>query len=45
MGVVLNNALDVLQLVSEKFTSGNEIPVERITLTRKEVEKFLETLV
>jgi hypothetical protein len=28
-----------LKLIKEKFTSGNDIPVERITITRKEYDE------
>lgn len=32
---------DLLKLISEKFTSGNSIEVERITITRAEYEQEL----
>jgi hypothetical protein len=32
---------DLLKLISEKFTSGNSVEVERITITRAEYEEAL----
>lgn len=29
------------ELIRLKFTSGNSVPVDRITITRKEYEQFL----
>lgn len=37
----LKNIIDLTELIMDKFQSGNDIKVERITLTRKEVEEFL----
>lgn len=34
--------IGLLNLVKEKFTSGNDIPVERITITRQELQNFLD---
>ena len=41
-----DSSVDIVKLaefcsyIEEKFSSGNNIPVERITLTRKEVENY-----
>lgn len=37
--------MDVLEILKEKFTSGNDIPVSRATITREEYEALCLILI
>ncbi len=40
----LDHMAQFLAFIAQKFKSGNDIPVERITLTRQEVEELYPEL-